>query len=305
MGVRLFEVSPRDGLQNEPEILSADVKVAYVERLISAGFTDIEVGSFVRPRFIPQLADSAEVIRRLPQADGVRYWALVPNPIGLDRALDAGAENIAIFLSASETHNKKNVNRTVQESLAGLKKVLASATAHNLGVRAYISTVFGCPFEGDVAVERTTWLAQELRDAGADIIVLGDTTGMADPVQVTEVVNAVVAAGTSLNQLAVHFHDTRGTALANSYAAWQVGVRMFDGAVAGIGGCPYAPGASGNVATEDLVYLFDRLGEDSGVDLDAACAAGMFMEQVLGRPLPGRFQRFWQAQKARRQARSA
>jgi hydroxymethylglutaryl-CoA lyase len=314
--VRLFEVSPRDGLQNEPEIVSTDDKVALIARLVDAGFRDIEVTSFVSPRFIPQLADATEVVRRLRRVEGVRYWALVPNPVGLERALDAGMEHIATFMSASETHNQKNVNRTIRESLAGLKKVIGTAVAEGIEVRSYISTVFGCPYEGAVDVARVVDLALALQDAGASSIALGDTTGMAQPSQVVDVVARVVAAGVPIDRIACHFHDTRGTAVVNAYAAFGAGVRCFDGAIAGIGGCPYAPGAAGNAATEDLVHLFERLGGSdidpasgfgpmTGVDLDLAAEAGHFVERALGRPLPGRFHQYHHGRTERNNSRAA
>jgi hydroxymethylglutaryl-CoA lyase len=303
--IRLHEVSPRDGLQNEPDIVSTDAKVELIDRLVGAGFRDIEVTSFVSPRFIPQLADASEVLRRLRPVDGVRYWALVPNPVGLERALDAGIRHVATFMSSSETHNQKNVNRTIRESLAGLKKVIESAVAQDLKVRSYISTVLGCPYEGDVPVEKVVELAVALRDAGAHEIALGDTTGMGEPEQVKRLIAAVVEAGIPLDAIACHFHDTRGTAVVNAYAAWQVGVTTFDGSIAGIGGCPYAPGAAGNAATEDLLHLFERLGCETGVDLDRAAEAGHFMEEILGRALPGRYHQYWQGREARRSNRSA
>jgi len=300
--VRLHEVSPRDGLQNEPDIVSTDAKVALIEPLVDAGFRDIEVTSFVSPRFIPQLADATEVLRRLRPVDGVRYWALVPNPVGLERAIDAGIGNIATFMSASETHNQKNVNRTIRESLAGLRKVIGEAVAQGIRVRSYVSTAFGCPYEGDVAVAKVVELALALRDAGAHEIALGDTTGMGEPEQVKNVVSAVVSAGIPIADVACHFHDTRGTAVVNAYSAFQAGVRTFDGSIAGIGGCPYAPGAAGNAATEDLIHLFQRLGCETGIDLDRASEAGRFMEEILGKPLPGRYHQYWQGQERRRRA---
>lgn len=309
--VRLHEVSLRDGLQNEPDVVPTETKLAHLERLVAAGFTDIEVTSFVRPRWVPQLADAADVVRNLPPAEGVRYWALVPNPVGLDRALDAEIRHIATFLSASETHNKKNVNRAVAESLAGLRKVIGTAVGEGLGVRSYVSTVFGCPYEGHVDPQATVDLVLALLDAGADEISLGDTIGSADPLMVRDVLGRLEQAGVDLGRVAVHFHDTRGTALLNAWTAYEQGIRIFDGSVGGVGGCPYAPGAAGNVAMEDLVYLFQQAGVGTGVDLDAACAAGEFMEDVLGRRLPGRYLHYWQGQRerdsdeAKRRARSA
>lgn len=304
--VRLHEVALRDGLQNEPEVVGTDDKLAILAGLIRAGFRDIEVTSFVRPRWVPQLADAAEVVRRLPTEQQVRFWALVPNRVGLDRALESGIGHIATFLSASETHNLKNVNRTVKESLAGLREVVATASSEGMEIRAYISTVFGCEFEGRIPVERSIELGAELLDAGATMLALGDTTGMGNPQQVKAYLRAFEDAGIGLDRIALHFHDTRGTALANVFAAWEVGATHFDGAISGVGGCPYAPGAAGNVCTQDLVHMFHEMGVATGVDLDAACEVGDLLEEVLGRPLPGRYHRYWQGARARaKQARSA
>jgi hydroxymethylglutaryl-CoA lyase len=312
--VRLFEVSLRDGLQNESVVLPTERKLEMVHRLVAAGFRDIEVTSFVRPKWVPQLADAAEVVRSLPVVEGVRFWALIPNPIGLDRALDAGIGHIATFMSSSETHNQKNVNRTMAESLSGLRKVIGTAKSEGVTVRAYLSTVFGCPFEGEVAVESVLRLALALLEAGADEIALGDTTGMGHPTQVTRVLEALTAGGVPLDAMAMHFHDTRGTALVNTMAAYAFGARKFDGAISGVGGCPYAPGAAGNACTQDLVHFFERLdgaqeapsgrGPVTGIDLDLACETGQWLEQQLGRELPGRYHQFWRGQ-AQRSVRSA
>jgi hydroxymethylglutaryl-CoA lyase len=300
MSVRIYEVSLRDGLQNEAKVVPTEVKVGLAERLVAAGFQDIEFGSFVSPRYVPQMADTDELFQRLPRSPGVRWWALVPNSRGLDRALDVGVSHIATFLSASETHNLKNVNRTIRESLAGLVRVIETARAEELRIRSYISTVYGCPYEGEVPVERTVELAHALLDAGAHEIALGDTTGMGNPAQVRTILEALSDAGIPLDRVACHFHDTRGTAAVNAWAAWQVGVRSFDGSIGGIGGCPYAPGATGNASTEDLIQMFDASGEPTGVDLDAACEAGVYMEDALERELPGRYLQYWKA--ARRRA---
>lgn len=289
--VQIFEVSMRDGLQNEVVVVPTAQKLAHLQRLLDAGVRDVEVTSFVRASRIPPLADAVEVVRGLPQGSDARFWALVPNQIGMDRALSAGIRHVCTFLSSSETHNAKNVNRTVRESLGALVRVVGSAREEQIGVRAYISTVFGCPYEGAVPVDRSVWLANELLAAGADVVVLGDTTGVALPEQVREVVRALVASGVPVERLALHAHDTRGTAIANVYAAWLEGVRRFDGSVAGIGGCPYAPGAAGNAATEDLVHLFEGMGVRTGIDLGALAAAGWEMERLLGRELPGRVHR--------------
>ncbi len=301
--IQLYEVCLRDGLQNESVVLPTDFKVAIAERLVQAGFRDIEVTSFVRPRWIPPLADAAEVVRRLPRVEGVRYWALVPNMIGLERALECDIHHVATFLSASETHNRKNVNRTIKESLAGLKKVIASAHGEGLGIRSYISTAFGCPFEGAIDPGRVLAIATELLEAGADRIALGDTTGMGHPEQVRAMLSTLVEGGIELERIALHFHDTRGTAVVNSYAAWQLGARQFDGSISGLGGCPYAPGAAGNACTQDLVHLFERLGGAqevpgghaplTGIDLELLGSIGMDLEAAIGRPLSGRYHEFW------------
>lgn len=289
MQIRIHEVAPRDGLQNEAAIVPTEVKVAFIRRLVDAGCRDIEVSSFVRPRWIPQLADAAEVVARLPRRDDVTYWGLVPNQRGLDRAVDCGMEAVATFMSASETHNTRNLNRTRRESLQGLRQVIGSAAGSGLRVRAYISTVFGCPFEGVVAPEASLNLAEELLAAGAELIALGDTTGMANPTQVRELVALFQDSGIPLERLALHMHDTRGTALANVLAGFEAGIRHFDASVAGLGGCPYAPGASGNLASEDLIYMLGEMGHETGVDLDGLALAGHFIEDALGRELPGRY----------------
>ena len=272
--IRVYEVTPRDGLQNEAAVVPTEAKVALINRLVGAGYTDIEVTSFVRPSWIPQLADGPEVFRQLPPApEGVRYWALIPNRRGLERALDCGVEHVATFMSASETHNRKNLNRTRRESLTNLEAVIGEARAEGLTVRAYLSTVFGCPYEGEVDPAATVELAATLRGFGATEIALGDTTGMGNPAQVQEIVRLMVAAGIPIADLALHMHDTRGTALANYLAGYQAGVRTFDGSTAGVGGCPYAPGAAGNASSEDLVYMLESMGISTGIDLAAAAEA--------------------------------
>jgi hydroxymethylglutaryl-CoA lyase len=297
--VALYEVSPRDGLQNEAAVLPTAVKAELIARLVSAGVQDIEVTSFVRPRWIPQLSDAVELVRMLPKVEGVRYWGLVPNQVGLERAVEGGIRHVATFLSASETHNKKNVNRTVRESLASVEEVTAVARDEGMTVRGYISTVFGCPYEGDVPVENTLRIVERLLAAGTDVVALGDTTGMANPRQVREVLARVVELGVPLHRIAVHFHDTRGTALANALAAYEVGVRQFDGSVGGMGGCPYAPGASGNAASEDLVNTFEAMGIPTGVNLERLAEAGCFAEAQLGHELPGRYHLYWKGARSR------
>lgn len=290
--VRIYEVSPRDGLQNELSVVRTEDKVALIHRLADAGVRDIEVTSFVRPQWIPQLADAAEVLAQLTHREGVRFWALVPNIRGLERAIETGVSCVATVLSASETHNKKNLNRTRHESLVGLREVIATARAEDLRVRGYISTVFGCPYEGEVPVAETVRMALELLEAGAHELALGDTTGMGNPAQVIDVVRALQDAGVPLEAIGLHMHDTRGSALANVLAGYQAGVRTFDGSVAGVGGCPYAPGASGNAASDDLVQMFEGMGAPTGVDLDRLADAGVFLAEAIGRPLPGRYHRY-------------
>lgn len=287
--VKIHEVAPRDGLQNEATVLSTEAKVEFAHRLVAAGYSDIEVSSFVRPKWIPQLADAADVCARLPRPEGVTWWGLVPNQRGLDRALTCGITAVATFLSASETHNRKNLNRTSRESMAALSEVIANARAEGMQVRSYISTVFGCPYEGAVDPHRTLDLAGQLLAAGAQEISLGDTTGMGDPLLVRRVLDVLVDGGVPLDAIALHMHDTRGTALANILAGLERGVRTFDTSVAGLGGCPYAPGASGNAATEDLVHMLHAMGYETGLDLDAVAEAGHYIEGVLGRELPGRY----------------
>ncbi len=302
--VRVYEVSPRDGLQNETEIVPTAQKAALIGRLVAAGLQDIEVTSFVRPRWIPQLSDAAELVAMLPVVEGVNYWGLVPNAVGLERALEARMRGVGTVLSASETHNKKNLNRTVRESLAGIEELIPVATDEGLRVRSYISTVFGCPYEGNVDPNATLAIAERLLAAGCDELVLGDTVGMANPVQVERMLRLLLDHGVRIDQIAVHFHDTRGTALANGLAALQCGVTTFDASVGGIGGCPYAPGAAGNLASEDLVQMLEAMGVQTGVDLETLSEAGHFAEIMLGHPLPGRYHQF-HAGAARRGDRSS
>jgi hydroxymethylglutaryl-CoA lyase len=291
--IRVYEVTPRDGLQNEPTVVSTGAKVELIQRLVAAGYTDIEVTSFVRPSWIPQLADGPAVFQQLPPPpEGVRYWALIPNRRGLERALDCGVGHVATFMSASETHNRKNLNRTRRESLTGLEAVIGEACAEGLTVRAYLSTVFGCPYEGDVDPVSTVELAATLRSFGATEIALGDTTGMGNPAQVQRIIGMMSDAGIPVDALSLHMHDTRGTALANYLAGYQAGIRVFDGSTAGVGGCPYAPGAAGNAASEDLVHMFESMGIPTGVDLEKAAGTGVFLADVLGRELAGRYHRY-------------
>jgi len=285
--VQIVEVGPRDGLQNEPAQVPATVKIAFVNRLVAAGHSLIEAGAFVSPKWVPQMADTADVFAGMTRRPDVRYVALVPNATGLRRALDAHADTVAIFAAASQTFSRRNVNQTIAESLAGYRTVCEEALAAGVAVRAYLSTSFGCPFEGAVPVGTVCDLTARLVDMGAYQVALSDTIGVAHPGQVADVVGTV-SRRIPLEKLALHLHDTRGTALVNVYAGLQAGITTFDASAGGLGGCPYAPGAAGNLATEDLVYLLDGLGIDSGVNLAAVMEASRAIEPHVGHALPSR-----------------
>ncbi|MFC4076548.1 hydroxymethylglutaryl-CoA lyase [Salinithrix halophila] len=285
--VTIVEVGLRDGLQNEENILPTAVKKQLTEKLIAAGVTQLEVTSFVHPRWVPQLADAAELVSMLPKAPGVRYRALVPNRKGLERALDTRVEEFAIFLSASETHNQKNINKSLRDTYPVLEEVVQMALAHGKQVRGYVSTVFGCPYEGDVPLRKTAEICRRLLEMGVYEISLGDTIGVATPHHVKEKLKALTKE-IPVGKLAGHFHDTRGTALVNAYVALEEGVRVLDTSFGGIGGCPYAPGAAGNAATEDLVYMLEGMGVNTGIDLDKLCEASRFAGASLGKTLPSK-----------------
>jgi hydroxymethylglutaryl-CoA lyase len=288
--VTIVEVGPRDGLQNEATPLSAADKVSFVDRLTAAGLPAIEVAAFVSPKWVPQMADAAEVCARIERYPGVRYSALVPNLHGLERAHDAGITEVGIFAAASEGFSRKNINQGVEESLDSYRAVCARAAELGLRVRGYVSTAFGCPFDGAVAPAKVADVAAALVNMGAFEVAVSDTIGVAHPRQVAEVVSEV-AGQIPLAQIALHFHDTRGMALANVMAGLDSGVRTYDASCGGLGGCPYAPGATGNLATEDLVYLLDGLGVDTGVDLSKLLDASAFIEGRIGHALPGRVYR--------------
>jgi len=305
-GVRIYEVGPRDGLQNEPETVSTEAKLELIQRLAQSGLARIEVTSFVSPRWIPQLADADDLAALLPRFPSVRYSALVPNPQGYERfARAATLHTAAVFISASETHNRKNVNRGVAEHLARLRPVIESAVADGRATRAYVSTVCGCPYEGEVALAAVVGLTRELLALGVNEISLGDTIGVGTPRQVQELVRAV-AQEVPLERIALHLHDTYGRALANVQAGYEAGIRIFDSSIGGLGGCPYAPGASGNVATEDVVDLFEHQGIATGVELSRLVGAAAWLERdVLRRPLPGRVVRAELGKRERRVAATA
>jgi len=280
--VRVVEVGPRDGLQNEQAIVPAAVKIEFIERLAAAGLPAIETTSFVSPRWVPQLADAAEVFRGLARKPGVAYPALVPNLQGLERAIEAGAEEIAVFTAASETFNRKNINASIAASLERIRALAGPALDRGMRIRGYISCVLGCPYEGAVSEHKVVEVAEALFELGCYEVSLGDTIGVGTPVAARRMLWAV-AGECGMERLAVHFHDTRGQALANIFACLEAGVAVVDASVAGLGGCPYAPGASGNVATEDLVYQLHGLGIATGIDLPALVAAGHFICGQLGR----------------------
>ena len=281
--VKIFEVGPRDGLQNETTMVPTQVKIELINRLANTGLGYIESASFVSERWVPQMADALQVMRGFKAKDAVVYSALVPNMQGFEAALDAGVKEVAIFTAASEAFSMKNTNCSINDGLARFSKIVARAKAENITVRGYVSTVLGCPYKGDIPVQDVLDVSQQLYEMGCYEISLGDTIGVGTPDKVKKLID-IVAKVVPMNQLAVHFHDSYGQALANIYAALQQGVRVIDSSVAGIGGCPYAKGSSGNVATEDVVYLLQGLGLESGVDLKKLVAVGHWISAHLNRP---------------------
>ncbi|HSK94785.1 MAG TPA: hydroxymethylglutaryl-CoA lyase [Candidatus Angelobacter sp.] len=283
--VRVYEVGPRDGLQNEPAPIPTDAKRRFIDLLADAGLREIEATSFVSPRAIPQLADADELMTHLDRRPGVRYPVLVPNARGLERAEAAGADAVCVFTAASEPFTRANINMSIAESIDAFRPVVARALERGWWSRGYVSTAFGCPYQGQVGEAAVVGVAHQLLELGVDELSIGDTIGVAAPSDVRRVVRALLDAGIPVSSLAMHFHDTRGTALANVAAALELGVRCFDASTGGTGGCPYAPGAAGNLATEDLVYLLEREGLSHGADLDALLAAARHVSETLGRPL--------------------
>ncbi|MFY0990609.1 hydroxymethylglutaryl-CoA lyase [Halomonas sp. C05BenzN] len=281
--VRLVEVGPRDGLQNEPEPISTATKLELIDRLGAAGLIYIEAASFVSPKWVPQMADHREVMQNLARLDGVTYAALTPNLKGLEAALECGVEEVAVFGAASEAFSQKNINCSVAESLARFEPVLERAQAAGVRVRGYVSTVLGCPYEGEIAPAKVAEVAKALYEMGCYEVSLGDTIGVGTPLKAKRMLEAV-SREVPIAQLAAHFHDTYGQALANLYAVLEEGIAVVDSSVAGLGGCPYAKGASGNVASEDVVYLLNGLGIETGIDLDALAATGTWITETIGRP---------------------
>ena len=299
--IQIVEVGPRDGLQNEAVTIDIADKLKLIKALAAAGLSQIEITSFVSPKWIPQLADGPELARLVMQDAGlasINASALVPNLKGYEAAQAAGLKQINLFLSASESHSKKNINKSIAEALATMAEVAAVAKGDGRRVRCYVSTVFACPYEGQIAPEASLEISKKLLAMGVDEISLGDTIGAATPNQVVSLIK-LLGAEMPLDKLALHFHDTRGTALANVVAGIESGITIFDASVAGLGGCPYAPGASGNLATEDLVYMLTGMGVKTGIDLEKLTDAGAFAQQILGRTLPGRYLKARLAERAK------
>jgi hydroxymethylglutaryl-CoA lyase len=294
--VRIVEVGPRDGLQNEKIVVSTQDKIGFVDRLSAANLPVIEVSAFVSPKWVPQMADAAEVFAGINRRPGTRYTALVPNIAGLDRALRADVAEIAVFAAATETFSRKNINQSIDDSLTGYAEVCRRAQAAGLRVRGYLSTAFGCPFEGSVAPERVAEVASRLLEMGVFEVAVSDTIGIAHPGQVPRVLEAVLER-VPVDRLALHFHDTRGTALANVLTALPFGVETFDASAGGLGGCPYAPGAAGNLATDDLIYMLDGLGIETGVSLEAVSSASAFIASKIDHALPSRYAQASQSSK--------
>ena len=286
--VRIVEVGPRDGLQNEAAAVSTADKVAFVNALSAAGHTQIEVSAFVSPKWVPQMADAAEVFAGITRRAGTRYTALVPNSEGLTRAMASRVDGVAVFAAASESFSRRNINQGIDASLERYRDVCDQARAAGLPVRAYVSTAFGCPFEGAVDPGAVARVSAALFEMGAGEVAVSDTIGIAHPGQVPGVIEAV-AAHVPIGRIALHFHDTRGTALANVLAALHLGVAVFDSSAGGLGGCPYAPGATGNLATEDLLYMLDGMGIETGVSLPGVAAASRAIGARLDHRLPSRY----------------
>jgi isopropylmalate/homocitrate/citramalate synthase len=283
--VRIVEVGPRDGLQNEAAPIPTEVKIRFIDLLSNAGFSWIEASSFVHPRAVPRMADADEVFRGIDRRPGVRYVALVPNPRGLDRALAAGVQDLALFVAATESFSRANINRSIDQSLEDARAVIDGAKPHGVHVRAYISVAFGCPYEGPVSPVAVRDMAERLLTLGVEEIVLGDTIGVATPSDIPHFAEPLLQL-MPVERLGMHFHDTRGIAIGNVMASMDLGISNFDSSAGGLGGCPFAgPGAAGNLATEDLVYLLDGLGIEHGVSLDGVLAASRYIVDAVGHPL--------------------
>ncbi|WCR28361.1 hydroxymethylglutaryl-CoA lyase [Paenibacillus thiaminolyticus] len=285
--VTIKEVGPRDGLQNEKVFVPTEDKIAWINQLSGTGLKSIEITSFVNPKWIPALADAAEVAAGIERMPGICYSALVPNRQGLERALEADVDEAAVFMSASETHNLRNINKSIRVTLPMLREVAQEALAAGKSVRGYVSTVFGCPYEGPVSIDEVIRVSDTLFEMGIGELSLGDTIGIANPKQVQKVLD-ILLQRFDPNKLALHFHDTRGTALANILVSMDMGITTFDASAGGLGGCPYAPGASGNVASDDLLYMLDAMGIHTGVNQEKLLSAARFIQEKIGRELPSR-----------------
>jgi hydroxymethylglutaryl-CoA lyase len=294
--VRIVEVGPRDGLQNEKQTVSTDTKLELIDRLAAAGLRDIEAASFVSPKWVPQMADHAEIMARLVRRPGVSYPVLAPNLKGYEAAVAAGAEEVAVFAAASEGFSQKNINCSIAESIERFAPVFDAARRDGVKVRGYVSCVVACPYDGPTPLEKVAEVSQRLHEKGCYEVSLGDTIGVGTPASVVRMLEAV-AARVPVERLAGHYHDTYGMAVANVHASWQVGVRVFDSSIAGLGGCPYAKGATGNVATEDVVWLLHGLGADTGVDLDALVDVSAWISAALQREPNSRVARALLAQR--------
>jgi hydroxymethylglutaryl-CoA lyase len=289
-GARIVEVSPRDGLQNEAQIVPTETKIEFIRKLAASGLKTIEATAFVSPKWVPQMADHEAVLRALSRGEGISYPVLVPNMRGYEEAVGAGATEVSVFAAASEAFSQRNINCTIAESLERFAPIFAAARAANLRVRGYVSCALGCPYEGEVKPSKVAEVAAALFESGCYEISLGDTIGVGTPNRTTELIDTV-AERVPIDRLAGHFHDTYGQALANILAALIAGVSVFDASVSGLGGCPYAPGAAGNVATEDLIYMLNGMGVETGVDLDLLITAGSFICEKLGRQTQSRVAR--------------
>ncbi|WP_449622340.1 hydroxymethylglutaryl-CoA lyase [Robertmurraya sp. Marseille-Q9965] len=283
--VTIKEVGPRDGLQNEKQIIQTEDKIEWIHLLSETGLSYIEITSFVNPKWIPQLADAVQVAKSIKRKNNITYAALVPNERGLEGALAANVDEVAVFMSASETHNLKNINKSISATYPVLKPVIQEGIAAGKSVRGYVSTVFGCPYEGEVSIDSVLSVSEQLFSYGIEELSLGDTIGVANPKQVEEILTEVLKRFPR-ERIAMHFHNTRGTALANVLVALNLGITNFDSALGGLGGCPYAPGASGNLATDDLQYMLEGMGIETGLKREELIRAAQFLEEKLGKALP-------------------
>jgi hydroxymethylglutaryl-CoA lyase len=295
--VEIVEVGPRDGLQNEEVQISTENKITLIDKLTESGLQTIEVTAFVHPKWSPQLADSTEVARSINKKEGVHYTALIPNLKGLEKAIDAGLQEVAIFMSASQSHSKKNLNRNIEETLEIVQDTVSRAKLNNMRCRAYLSTVFGCPYEGKVDIKKVVEITKKLLSLGIYQISLGDTIGIGNPKQVRSVLNEIFPVIDDKEQIALHFHDTRGLGLANAVVGLEMGITTFDSSIGGLGGCPYAPGATGNISTEDLVNMLHSMDIETGINLEKLVDCNNFMAKVLDRELNSKYSKTYNATK--------